>query len=78
MTICDVTFVLFMVSWFVSRHILFVIVIVSAWFNAGETVNTAAEPAAGFLMTVSVVNGLVYMLIALEVCLTDCVALLYL
>lgn len=33
-TLCDVTFTWFLVSWFVTRHVLFVIVIKSVWVDA--------------------------------------------
>lgn len=33
-TLCDATFTLFLVSWFITRHVLFVIVIKSTWMDS--------------------------------------------
>lgn len=32
-TLCDLTFVVLLVSWFITRHVLFIIVIKSAWVD---------------------------------------------
>lgn len=67
LTICDATFICFMVSWFVCRHILFVIVIKSVYWDAPNTVRLAWNPEIGSYVTTDVLLAFAALLVALEV-----------
>lgn len=66
-TCCDVTFVVFMVSWFVTRHFLFLFVIKSAWYDAPRIIPPVWDPSRGHFMTPGVLMGFNLMLISLQI-----------
>lgn len=49
-TLCDTTFVLFMVSWFITRHFFFVLVIKSTIFEAPRLIPFVWDPEPGHYM----------------------------
>ncbi|THH31320.1 hypothetical protein EUX98_g2897 [Antrodiella citrinella] len=68
-TLCDITFGLFMVSWFITRHILFIVVIVSVWQHSVSD-NDAAfmwNPKGGLYLTRQALQIFVYLLVCLEI-----------
>lgn len=68
-TCCDVTFGVFMMSWLVTRHFLFLFVIKSLHYDAPRMVPPVWDPSRGFFMTKEVLMGFNAMLISLQVCL---------
>ncbi|KAH9938321.1 longevity assurance proteins LAG1/LAC1 [Fomitopsis serialis] len=65
-TLCDLTFVWFMVSWAVTRHWLFVLAILSAW-SAMAVDPPLWDPVYGYFMTSPAILTFLSMLVALEV-----------
>ena len=66
-TLCDATFVLFMLSWAICRHFLFVFVIRSAYWDVPSIIPRVWDPATGHFMTKGVYIAFTSMLVALEV-----------
>ncbi len=66
-TLCDLTFVCFMISWFITRHVLFIIAINSTYVDIPKYVPAVYDPANGYYMTKGVWIAFLSMLIALEV-----------
>lgn len=66
-TLCDLTFVCFMVSWFITRHVLFIIAIKSTYIDIPKLVPAVWDPANGYYMTKGVWMIFLSMLITLEV-----------
>lgn len=67
LTLCDITFGLFMVSWFVTRHALFIVVIISVWRDSSRYSGYTWDPSRGYFMTAGILNAFNGMLICLEV-----------
>lgn len=66
-TLCDLAFVVFLVSWFVTRHVLFVLVIMSLYTDAPKYIPRIWDPANGYYMTFNCWVGFVASLCALQV-----------
>ncbi|KZT72519.1 LAG1-domain-containing protein [Daedalea quercina L-15889] len=65
-TLCDMTFVWFMISWVITRHWLFVLAIKSTW-SAKRTIPPLWDPDRGHFMTSGVFGLFQAMLISLEI-----------
>lgn len=65
--LCDATFVCFLVSWFFSRHALFIIVIISTYRDAPRLIPLVWNPDRGQFATKEVLTGFNAMLVALQV-----------
>ncbi|KAG2146777.1 TLC domain-containing protein [Suillus clintonianus] len=65
-TLCDITFTWFLTSWFVARHVLFVIVIKSAWFDGPRLITVGWVPELGHYYSERTYNTFVYLLVALQ------------
>ena len=66
-TCCDITFVLFMLSWLVTRHILFLFAIKSTYYDAPRIIPRVWDPSTGHFMTKGVYVAFNAMLISLQV-----------
>ncbi|KAI0772573.1 longevity assurance proteins LAG1/LAC1 [Irpex lacteus] len=66
-TLCDLTFVLFMGSWLVTRHFLFVLAIISAYTDAKRIISPVWDPPTGRFMTEEVLAGFSAMLVSLQI-----------
>jgi very-long-chain ceramide synthase len=66
-TLCDFTFTWFLLSWFVARHVLFIIVILSAWFDGPRLIKVRWVPELGHYYSPVTYNTFVYLLVALQV-----------
>jgi len=65
--LCDLTFGWFMLSWLVTRHILFIIVIYSTIFEGPTYVEYKWDYEAGYYITQTAFTGFWVMLLALQV-----------
>ena len=65
--LCDCAFVLFMVSWLVTRHILFIWVIYSAYSESYKYMPFDWDPAREYYFTKEVYTAFIAMLVALQV-----------
>ena len=65
--LCDCAFVLFMISWLVSRHILFIWVIYSVYSESYKLTPFNWDPAREYYFTREVYMGFIAMLVALQV-----------
>lgn len=65
--LCDATFVCFMTSWLVTRHFLFLLVIISTYSDAPRLCPLVWNPSQGHFVTLEVLNGFNAMLISLQV-----------
>lgn len=65
-TACDIAFVLFMVSWAITRHVLFILVIKSTW-DAQYLIPHLWDPVRGQPMSAKLYWSLLAMIIALQV-----------
>jgi acyl-CoA-dependent ceramide synthase len=63
----DSTFGFFMVSWLVTRHILFVLIMYSVLFHLPRAVVYVYDPSRGLFLTEAAWWGFCVMLSALEV-----------
>ena len=63
---CDLCFVVFMVSWLITRHFFFVLVIKSTW-EARNIIPRIWDPSRGHFMTKEIYFGFFAMLCALQV-----------
>ena len=70
-TLCDATFVAFLVSWLITRHVLFIRVIVSFWMDAPKHMPSQWNPDAGLYMSENVYHMFNFLLITLQVSLFD-------
>lgn len=66
-TLCDATFVCFLLSWFITRHALFVFVIISTYKDAPRIIPRVWDPERGHYMTKEVYIAYNTLLIALQV-----------
>lgn len=66
-TLCDLAFVVFMASWLVTRHFLFVLAIISAYTDAKRVIPPVWDPPTGRFMTEEVLAGFSAMLVSLQV-----------
>ncbi|KAI0663260.1 longevity assurance proteins LAG1/LAC1 [Cubamyces menziesii] len=65
-TVCDATFVVFLLSWFVTRHVLFLLAIKATW-EAWYVVPRIWDPSRGHFMTKEIYIGFFTMLVVLQV-----------
>ena len=63
----DATFAFFMISWLISRHCFFVVVVISTINMHQEYIPYKLDPANGYYLTKSAHIAFAAMLIALEV-----------
>ena len=63
---CDATFILYMVSWVITRHGLFILVIKATW-QAKYMIPRVWDPARGHYMTKEIFYGFFGMLVSLQV-----------
>lgn len=66
-TMCDITFGVFLLSWLVTRHILFILIIVSTFTDVPKVLPYGWIPEEGVWFTKQVYIAFVGMLIALQV-----------
>ncbi len=66
-TLCDLTFVMFLLSWFLTRHILFPIAIKSTYWDGGRLVDFVWEPERGHFMNAYINTGFSLMLLSIQV-----------
>ncbi|KAI9508148.1 longevity assurance proteins LAG1/LAC1 [Russula earlei] len=66
-TACDVTFVFWLVSWLVTRHVLFCMVIASVYWEAPKHIEFGWWPERGYWYTADVHKVFVSLLVILEV-----------
>ncbi|KIM68584.1 hypothetical protein SCLCIDRAFT_1208778 [Scleroderma citrinum Foug A] len=67
-TLCDITFTWFLISWFVTRHVLFVIVIKSTWFDSVRLVPEIAwAPERGIYFSDFSRKAFIGLLVALQI-----------
>ena len=64
---CDVTFVWWMLSWFVTRHVLFCKVIASTYLDIPRQLEFGWQPERGYWLTKEVHTVFVILLVLLEV-----------
>jgi acyl-CoA-dependent ceramide synthase len=64
---CDVTFVWWMLSWFVTRHVLFCKVIATTYLDLPRQVEFGWKPDRGYSLTKEIHNIFVILLVILEV-----------
>jgi acyl-CoA-dependent ceramide synthase len=64
---CDIVFVWWMLSWFVTRHVLFCKVIASAYWDAPNQIEFGWWPERGHWLTSEVHKVFVSLLVILEV-----------
>lgn len=64
---CDILFGLFMVSWLVTRHILFMLVIISTYADLPYYLPFRWDPANGYYATKNIYTGFVVLLSLLQV-----------
>ncbi|KAF9317401.1 sphingosine N-acyltransferase lag1 [Podila horticola] len=65
-TICDYLFGLFVISWAITRHYLFPIIIMSLYNGPQKFLDMAWEPAKGKLLDINVQRGFLALLYGLE------------
>ncbi|KAF9411045.1 sphingosine N-acyltransferase lag1, partial [Podila epigama] len=65
-TICDYLFGLFVISWGITRHYLFPIIIMSLYYGPQKFLDMAWEPAKGKLLNVTTQNAFLAFLFGLE------------
>ncbi|KAG1753980.1 TLC domain-containing protein [Suillus paluster] len=66
-TLCDITFTWFLISWFVARHVFFIIVILSAWFDGPRLITVGWVPELGQYYSEFSYNTFVYLLVVLQI-----------
>lgn len=64
---CDIVFGLFMVGWLITRHILFMLVIVSTYVDLPLRIPFRWDPANGHYATNNIYIGFLVLLIVLQV-----------
>lgn len=65
--LCDATFTWFLLSWFVTRHVLFIFVIKSAYLDAPRLVPFEWAPERGHYLTHESYIGFIASLVSLQV-----------
>ncbi|KAM5540340.1 hypothetical protein V8D89_005798 [Ganoderma adspersum] len=65
-TLCDLAFVVFMLSWFFTRHVLFMLVIKATW-EAWYVIPRVWDPSRGHFLTTEIYYAFFCMLVALQV-----------
>ena len=65
--LCDGAFVLFMFSWLLTRHIAFVLVIKSAYFDSYKLMPFDWDPEREYFFTKEVYIAFIAMMCALQV-----------
>ena len=65
--LCDATFVVFLLSWLITRHFLFLLVIKATW-ETKYVIPRVWDPSRGHFMTKEIYIGFFAMLVALQVC----------
>jgi very-long-chain ceramide synthase len=65
--LCDLTFVAFLLSWFITRHVLFIIVIFSTIYDAPRFIPWKWSPEEEYWMTEGSYRGFISMLVSLQV-----------
>jgi acyl-CoA-dependent ceramide synthase len=70
--LCDATFVWFLLSWFVTRHVFFIIVIKSVYTDWRKVPTFQWAPERGFYFTTNVWIAFLASLMALQVSNTKC------
>ncbi|KAH8118289.1 longevity assurance proteins LAG1/LAC1 [Phellopilus nigrolimitatus] len=65
-TLCDATFTWFLVSWFITRHVLFIYVIKSTYSDAPKLMTLDWAPEHGHFVTYEALMGFVILLIFLQ------------
>ena len=65
-TLCDLAFVVFMLSWFFTRHVLFMLVIKATW-EARYVIPRVWDPSRGHFLTTEIYYAFFCMLVALQV-----------
>lgn len=65
---CDATFAIFLVSWFITRHFLFVFVIKSEIVDAPKYISFDALPEDGYYFSKPAYFAFTTMLLSLQVC----------
>lgn len=66
-SLCDATFVCFLLSWLVTRHFLFLFVIISTYKDAPRLLPMVWDPERGYFVTEEVLMGFNAMLVSLQV-----------
>lgn len=64
---CDIVFGLFMLAWFVTRHILFILVIVSIYVDVPNYSSYKWDPQNGYYATNNVYSGFLVLMGLLQV-----------
>lgn len=64
---CDIVFGLFMVGWFITRHILFILVIISTYVDLPRCVTFKWDPANGYYVTNNIYIGFLVLMGLLQV-----------
>lgn len=67
---CDATFTWFLSSWFVTRHVLFILVIKSLYSDASTLIPFIFDPEKNHYWTYEIWMGFLAMLVFLQVCLS--------
>lgn len=65
--LCDATFVWFLLSWFVTRHVLFILVIKSIITDIPKLLTIEWVPERGCYLSRGILNGFIAMLSTLQV-----------
>lgn len=65
--LCDTFFGIFMVSWFVTRHVLFIVAIKTTIVDAPKLVNLHWDPETGHYLSRGSLNMFILCLVALQV-----------
>lgn len=65
---CDIVFGLFMVGWFITRHILFILVIFSTYVDIPRYLTFKWDPANGNYVTNNIYVCFLVLLGLLQVC----------
>ncbi|KAI0353473.1 longevity assurance proteins LAG1/LAC1 [Trametes cingulata] len=65
-TLCDVTFVVFLLSWFITRHVLFLLAIKATW-ESWYVVPRIWDPSRGHYMTKEIYIGFFGMLVTMQI-----------
>jgi very-long-chain ceramide synthase len=66
-TLCDVTFTWFLLSWFLTRHVLFNIVIWSTYYDAPKFIPLIWDPERGLFFSKGPYIAFISSLVALQV-----------
>lgn len=74
---CDVTFGCFMLSWLVTRHVLFLSVIFSLMFTAPRLIDMQWTPEKGYYFDNQAYTMFSGLLLSLQVCLVPLILFLF-